>query len=102
MPYADSAQQRLPYQSGSESSHDGARHAGRSLKTVADRAKLMAEYVRAGRDGVTDGEAVFLTGLPVNIICARRNELGVVALTRRMGANGVRVTAWGLKEFASC
>ncbi len=102
MPYADSAQQRLPYQSGSESSHDGARHARKSPKTDHDRAAMMAQYVASGRNGTSDGEMCAITGLPVNIVCARRSELSVVALTRRMGANGVRVTAWGLKEFASC
>lgn len=97
MPWADSAQQQLPYQSGSDTSHEGARHARRSSKTERDRAMMRSEYARMGHLGVTDGEMVARTGLPVNIVTARRNELQCVAVGRRRGTSGVTVTAWALE-----
>jgi hypothetical protein len=35
-------------------------------------------------------------------ICARRNELRAVKVGTRRGTHGVRVTAWGLAQEASC
>lgn len=96
MPYADPAQHALPWQSGSDTSHEAARAA--RGKAAMDRERLRCLYVSHPVHGVTDHEAHEATGLDINVICARRNELKAVNLGRRMGHRGVPVTAWGLDE----
>ena len=96
MPWVDSAQQQLPYQSGSDTSHEAARAAASSAPS--QRATLTAQYRRHAFAGVTDHEMSEATGLPINVICARRNELGAIKIGTRMGRHGVRVTAWALED----
>ena len=96
MPWSDSAQQRLPYQSGSDTSHDAAVMVGVTGRADTQRLVMAALY-RAHRAGLTDAEMAHHTGYQISAICARRNELGCVALGRRMGPHGVMVTAWALE-----
>ena len=94
MPWVDSAQQRLPYQSGSDTSHEAARAA--RGKSEQDREAMRYHYRRHPAHGVTDHEMHALTGLEINVINARRNELPVIKVGRRRGPKGVTVTAWAL------
>ena len=94
MPYADSAAQQLPFQSGSDTSHDAAVVA--RGKSAVDRETLRYHYRRHPAHGVTDHEMHALTGLEINVINARRNELPVIKVGRRRGPKGVNVTAWAL------
>lgn len=94
MPWVDCAQQRLPYQSGSDTSHEAARAA--RGKSEQDREVLRRLYLRHPDRGVTDHEAHALTGIDINVINARRNELPVIKVGRRRGPKGVTVTAWAL------
>ena len=96
MPWVDCAQQRLPYQSGSNTSRDGARAA--RGKAERDRETLRYHYRLFAAEGVTDHEMHRMTGLDTNIITARRNELKAVPVGRRMGPKGVCVTAWALED----
>jgi hypothetical protein len=99
MPYASPAQQALPYQSGSDTSHEAARAARGKAET--DRERLRHLYARHAVTGVTDHEAHDMTGLDINVICARRNELKAVKVARRRGPKGVSVTAWALPEVTT-
>ena len=96
MPYADPAAARLPFQSGSDTSRAGAEAAKASAK---GRCAVMAEiYRRHGFSGVTDAEMVDYTGYPINIVNARRSDLGCIKVGTRPGKHGVDVAAWALPE----
>lgn len=96
MPYADPAHQWLPFQSGSDTSHDAAVAATQSAATQRER--MTALYRRHVFTGLTDHEMQEHTGLAINVINARRNELHAVKIGRRMGPHGVHVTAWALEH----
>ncbi len=65
------------------------------------RALEAADNLRYADHGVTDHEAKAMTGLEINVINARRNELKAVKVGRRRGPKGVTVTAWALPDGAA-
>ncbi len=94
MPYADSGTGMLPYAPLSETSHSGA-EAGRD--NAESRRDTMAwHYRRNAFSGVADFEMVRLTGYPINVVCARRSDLGCVAVGKITGPCGVTVNTWAL------
>jgi hypothetical protein len=100
VPYAASAQQRLPYQSNSDTSHDAAvmmRDTGRA----ATQCRVMAAVYRE-LGAVADYQMALITGYPITSICARRSDLHCVKAGRRMGPHGVQVTTWGLAKESTC
>lgn len=99
MPYADSAQQALPYASGSDTSHAAAQAVASSAHT--QRAIMAGHYQRYRSTGLTDHEMHDVTGYPINVINARRNELRARKIGVRMGPCGVRVSVWTLEALTS-
>lgn len=73
MPYADPANQRLPFASSSDTSHDAAVAA----RTTApdQRARYFSWLASCGVAGGTDAEAETALTMRRSSICARRNEL---------------------------
>lgn len=86
MPYIDAVQRALPWQSGSDTSHDAAA-AARSFS--GRQRQMYLDWLRAkGPIGGTDAEAEVELAMRRSSVCARRNELlGVIYKTawRRFG-----------------
>ena len=96
MPYLDPANHALPYASGCDTSRAGAKAAKAHAATQIET--MRAIYRDNPRLGVTDRVMHELTGYDINVVCARRNELGCVCVARRMGPRNVTVKAWALPE----
>lgn len=73
MPYADSANGELPFQTGSDTSHDAA------VAAKAFNGRQQTQYrewlALKGEDGGTDKEAAKELEMERSSICARRGEL---------------------------
>lgn len=97
MPYVQPAQQALPWQSGSETSHEAAMAAGECA--VTQRQKVYSFLARHGRRGATDEEIEQALSMRRSSVCARRNELVKARQVEDSGcttlsASGLRVTLW--------
>ncbi|MGE0594567.1 MAG: hypothetical protein AB7G23_02880 [Vicinamibacterales bacterium] len=104
MPYADPDQRALPWQGGSETSHEGAVAA--RVFGGSQRDQVLAFYEACGTRGATDEEVARGTGVKQTSVCARRNELLDVLEMHgtRTGSAGVRCQVWRLaqKRETSC
>jgi hypothetical protein len=91
MPYADTAQARLPYASGSETSRDAA------IRALAFAETQEARYFRwlSQRDqGGTDAEAEREIPMKRQSVCARRNELVNRGLVINTGLRRGHCAVW--------
>lgn len=95
MPYLLPATRALPFQSGSETSHDAALGA----RTFSgDQERRYFEWLRArGAYGATDAEAALGTGIRLSSICARRNRLVSAGLVERTDQRRARGAVWRAK-----
>jgi hypothetical protein len=93
MPYLTHTKE-LPFAPLSTTSHAGA-EAGRH-GCEAKRRVMARFYRQCPRYGIADFQMVRLTGFPINIICARRSDLGCVAVGKITGPYGVEVNTWAL------
>jgi hypothetical protein len=87
MPYLDTANQALPFQAGSDTSHDAAVEAQAFAGT--QQARYLAWLTSKGAHGGTDAEAEAELGMRRQSICARRGEL------MKRGAVGPRGWTYG-------
>ena len=99
MPYQDG----LPFARDSHTSYKAAVALRRDGTRGVKLRRLLTAYREAGEDGLTDHEAAFLTGLPLQSICSLRNAAVDCGLVRKAGervghfgkANQVWITASG-------
>lgn len=95
MPYLDVLTRSLPYAPLSPTSHAGAVAAQASAQ---GRCAVMREVYRRHPEGVCDADMVRITGFPINVVTARRNDMACVKVGTRKGRFGVNVAAWALPE----
>src|SRR5689334_14322653 len=94
MPYLDSANRELPFQSGSDTSRDAAVRAQRYVGEQGIR--VLPWFIERGDHGGTQREAHEALGIERSSICARVNALeavgNLVKTERRRGGCAVYVS----------
>lgn len=92
MPYLDSTQPALPWQSGSDTSHTAAERA--RIFAGEQGARYFAWLTARGAHGGTDAEAERALSMRRSSICARRNELREAKLVWRSSARRGGCAVW--------
>jgi hypothetical protein len=78
----DGPRAKMPPHNGTDASIDGAR---RAASVEGEQCQRVLQAIRnAGPQGWTNAELAFWLGLPINVICARTNNLAAAKLIQHL------------------